>query len=390
MSDDLLDDGLEKVPEVETPEILPTGYLSPKLEAKLLGLWNSNPNSPPGLKELTQSLFGHECDGRSAEGRAVKKTLAKHNIRAASTFDGKDGHGGSTAAIELSEAHKLFITNNAKTMSSVEMARTIFANPTLSPLHAESRAIQEYLKTLLPTVIFTPGAAQDIPTAPYIPPKTQIQALERVNHYINFCLDPNKLTPPQKKNLSVLIGYLHTYRFVAQMNNYTSMNDRYLCEDAFIRSTWDKPDLAQEEVDQYIEYSNQVVNGFTVQRRSNQLSQQLEDITTANDESLKISMSLVEAIGKASTEYHQCLARQQKLLDDLKEKRSARLSKQVKDNASILNLVQLWKAEESRREMQAHADKEQEGIAAEIEKLSSLADIKARIMGLTKDEIRYG
>ena len=218
MSDDLLDDGPEKTPQVEVAEILPSGYLCPELESKLLALWNKDPDNPPGLKELTQALFSHECDGRSAEGRAVKKTLAKHSIRAASTFDGKDG--GATASIELSEAHKLFIANNAKTMSSLEMAKTIFQNPALTPLHAECRAVQEYLKFLQPVVAFTPGAVQDVPTAAYQPPKNQAEALERVNHYINFCLDSGKLTPPQKKNLSVLIGYLHTYRFVAQMNNY--------------------------------------------------------------------------------------------------------------------------------------------------------------------------
>lgn len=352
-------------------------------EKQLLELWNATPASPPGLKELTQNLFGHECDGRSAEGRAIKKALAKHNLRAKST-------GDCEREIELSEAHKLYITNNAKTMSALEMAKTIFNNPVLTALHGESRAVQAFLNTLQPVVVFSPGASAEVPTSAYAPPKNIAEATERVNNYINFCIDANKITPTQKKNLSVLIGYLHTYRFVAQMNNYVRMNDRHICEDAFIRSTWDKPDLAQEEVDQYIEYANQVVNGFTVQRRSNQLSQQLEDITTANDESLKISMSLVEAIGKASTEYHQCLARQQKLLEDLKEKRSSRLSKQVKDNASILNLIQMWKSEESRLELMQHAEREQAAVNKEIDKLSSMADIKARILGLTKDEIRYG
>jgi hypothetical protein len=187
-----------------------------------------------------------------------------------------------------------------------------------------------------------------------------------------------------------LIGYLHTYRFIAQMNNYISKNDRTLAEDAFIRATHDKPDLEQQDIDQYIEYANQVVNGFKVQRRSEQLSQQLENITTSNDESLKISMSLVEAIGKASTEYHQCLGRQQKLLDDLREKRSARMSKKMQENASILNLIDAWKQEETRLELMAHAEREQAAISAEVDKLSSMSELKARIMGLTKDEIRYG
>lgn len=353
-------------------------------EQQLLSLWNANPNNPPGLKELTQALFGEGHDGRSQEAMAIKKALSKHSLRAKTT------EKPPAEEIELSEAHKVYITNNIKTMGALEMARIIFNNSALTALHGETRAVSAFIKTLMPVVAFTPGTSGDVPTAPYGPPKTIQEALERVNGYINFAFNKDALNAQQKKNLSMLIGYMHTYRFIAQMNNYVTETDRRLAEDAFVRATYDKPDLAQEEIDQYIEYANQVVNGFTVQRRSNQLQANLEDITTANDDSLKISMSLVEAIGKASTEYHQCLARQQKLLDDLKEKRSARLSKQVKDNASILNLIQFWKSEDTRKELMAHAEKEQASIALEVDKLTSMPEIKAKILGLTKNEILYG
>ena len=385
---DVLDDPIA-APPVIVPAITPvpatntTLELTSEQEQKMLDLWNATPNAPPDLKTITQTLFGKDCDGRSLEARAVKKALTRHSLKAKTTADPERD-------IELSEAHQTYIANNAKNMSTLDIAKIIFANPSLTALHAETRAVQAYRNSLMTTAVFTPNASAAVPTEPYRPPKTINEALERVNGYINFCFDKDKLTPQNKKNLSMLIGYMHTYRFIAQMNNYVSESDRKLAEDAFVRSTYDKPDLAQEEIDQYIEYANQVVNGFTVQRRSNQLQANLEDITTANDDTIKISMSLVEAIGKASTEYHQCLARQQKLLDDLKEKRSTRLSKQVKDNASILNLIQLWRSEESRQDLLVHAAKEQAAVSAEVDKLSSMADIKARILGLTKDEIRYG
>lgn len=382
-NEDLLDDAPPSAPAPPLT-ILNIPDLTAQQEQQMLAMWNATPNAPPDLKAITQALFpGQDCDGRSVQARAVKRALAKHKLKVKTT-------GSNERDIELSEAHKLFITNNAKSMGALEMAKIIFNNDQLTALHGETRAVSAYLRTLMPVMAFTPGASGDVPTKPYEPPKTIQESLERVNGYINFALDKEKLTPPQKKNLMTLIGYMHTYRFIAQMNNYATESDRRLAEDAFVRATYDKPDLAQEEIDQYIEYANQVVNGFTVQRRSNQLQASLEDITTSNDESLKISMSLVEAIGKASTEYHQCLARQQKLLDDLKEKRSARLSKQVKENASILNLIQLWKSEETRRELLTHAEREQKAVAAEVEKLTSMNEIKARIMGLTKEEILNG
>ena len=190
--------------------------------------------------------------------------------------------------------------------------------------------------------------------------------------------------------MEALINYLHTFRFIKQMNTYDSQDDRTLCEDAFIRYTYDKPDLNQEEVDQYIELSNQVVQGFKVLRRSERMQFALEQITGNDPETMKVSMGLVEAIGKASTEYDQCIKRQQKLLEDLKEKRSTRLSKQIKETASILNLVQLWRDEEERIKMIKYAEIEQQAIAQEVEKLTSMEEIKARIFGLDKNEILNG
>ena len=101
-------------------------------------------------------------------------------------------------------------------------------------------------------------------------------------------------------------------------------------------------------------------------------------------------MPLVEAVNSARTEYNQCVQRQQKLLNDLKVKRSERISKQVKDNASILNLVEMWKDEESRKEMIKMADMRREVLKSEINKLSSLDDVKARIFGLSEEEVLDG
>lgn len=354
--------------------------LSKEQEQQILDLWNSRPANPPSIKELQIEVFGQEVEARSPENRALKEALSKFNLRS-----GKE-------KIELSEAHKLFITNNAKTMNSLELAKEIFRNNSLTNLHAETRAVSQYLKTLDTRVVFNaPGGPDDIPDSEtYEPPKTLDKVFRCVNKYVNFTLDKDKITASQKKGLDMLINYMHTFRFTQQMNSYENQSDRNLCEDAFVRYTYDKPDLTQEEVDQYIELANHIVQGFKVLRRSERMQSALEEITGNDPETMKISMGLVEAIGKASTEYHQCLQRQQKLLDDLKEKRSTRISKELKQNASILNLVQAWRHEEQRIELSRHAEKEQEMIANEVDRLSSLDDIKARILGITKDEIKYG
>lgn len=355
-------------------------------EKLLLETWNKDPLNPPSLKELTIALFGGEFDGRSLQGRAIKRSLMKFNIRARAASDDFN----KTASIELSDAHKTYITNNAATNKSVEMARTIFANPTLTPLSAEARAVNEFVKTLDTRVVYSGQDVRDMPTGEYRPPKTMDSVLKRVNEYINFVQSKDALTAQQKKNLDTLIGYLHNQRFIRLMNNFTSEKDRKTCEDAFIRYTYDKNDLTQEEVDQYIELSHHVVQGFAIQRRLEKLQQALESLSDNTPESMKISMGLVEAIGKASNEYHQCLGRQDTLFKNLTSKRSARLDKQMNETASVLNLVQLWTEEETRIGMLKLAELEQKAIAAEVDKLIDMPEIKARIFGLTKNGIKYG
>ena len=101
-------------------------------------------------------------------------------------------------------------------------------------------------------------------------------------------------------------------------------------------------------------------------------------------------MSLVEAISTAQNEYNSSVNRQHKLLSDLKQKRSDRLSRQVQDNASILNLVETWKEEESRKELIKMAELRKKVIQNEVDKLSTMDDVKARIFGLSEEEAING
>ena len=169
------------------------------------------------------------------------------------------------------------------------------------------------------------------------------------------------------------------------MNTYTNNTDRDLFESSFIRYTHNKDDLSQEEVDQYIVLSSEVVIAANIQRRKEHLTRLLDNVVEDSDG--RASMSLVEAIGKTETEYNQSVNRQQKLLESLKEKRSDRLKKEIKENASILNLVRLWKEEESRINLLHLAEIRKKTVDEEVRKLSDIDEVKARILGLGEDEI---
>lgn len=350
--------------------------------AALLSEWNNRPDNPPSLNDLVRVAFPalENVDGRSKEGRAIKAFLASRQIKArgAQEYIAKEKS-------DLSDEQKEFIANNAATMKAVEIARTIFKNDLLTNLNQETRTVNEYIKTLDGKVIYSdPG---EVPDSEYRAPKTSDRALAKVNRYVHEGIDKDKVSPKQKKELQSLIGYLHTYRFLHQINTYTEQTDRDLFESSFVRYTYDKSDLTQEEVDQYIVLSTEVVISANIQRAIQILQRQIErEVETGG----KIPMTLVEASNTARTEYNQCVNRQQKLLSDLKVKRSERLGKQIKENASILNLVEMWKDEESRVKMIKLAELQKKSVAQEIERLSSMDEIKCRIMGLSSDEALNG
>ena len=132
--------------------------------------------------------------------------------------------------------------------------------------------------------------------------------------------------------------------------------------------------------------SAEVVIAANIQRRVERL-QVLLDNAAQDSEGRRISMSLVESINTAQGEYHQSIARQHKLLGDLKEKRSDRLKNELKTNASILNLVQLWKEEESRKKMLYLAESRKRVVKEEVENLSSMDEMKSKILGLNEGDI---
>ena len=358
--------------------------LTEQQQLSILKEWNDRPDNPPSLLELIRVAYPDQnFDGRTKEGRAVKKFLSTRDIVAdgAHVYKPKD-------KVELSEEHKEYISNNASMMSPVEIARIIFKDNKITNLNQEARTVSDYVSSLDNKVVYQDPQNVIPSSSDYKPPKTILRMTQRINKYVHEGLEENNLKSKEKAGVEALIGYTHTYRYLHQINNYETQNDRDLFESSFVRYTYDKPDLTQEEVDQYIVLSSEVVIAANIQRRKEHLTAMLDVIVEDSDG--RASMSLVEVIGKVETEYNQSVNRQQKLLGDLKEKRSDRLSKQIKENASILNLVQVWKEEDSRKKMIHLAEMKKESIKEEVERLSSMDEIRCRILGLGEDEALNG
>jgi hypothetical protein len=357
--------------------------LNKELQDKILDAWNSTKDEPPSLMELTELCFGKGVDGRSKEGRAIKDFLASRNLRARASDEYQ-----AKGLLNLTKDQEEFIDNNLSNMKAMEIARVMYKNDQLTNLSQETRTVAEYIKTNS-RGIDPYERPENVPTGEYKPPKTIPVMIARVNKYVLNGINKEKLTPKIKKDLKSLIAYLHTFRFNHQINSLSENSDRELFESSFVRYTFDKGDLTQEEVDQYIVLATEVVIAANIQARIEHL-QGLLDESADDTEGRRIAMSLVEAISSRQTEYNQSVNRQQKLLGDLKVKRSERMKQMSEASASVINLVEMWKEEESRKQMIQLAELRKDVLSEEINKLSDMDEIKSRIMGISEDEILNG
>lgn len=364
--------------------------LSDSHKARVDKLWENSP-TPPSLKSLVDAAADRKnVDPRTKFGRAVRDYLASKGR--AYKLEGQHEKKTPAPKIILTNEHLEYIKNNCETMSSVEMAREIFQNDKLTNFNAETRAVADFLKTLPPSkpVYEDPNS---VPQKDYRPPAGFQNLCGAVNRIVNPMphLDWRNLSPKHKKEMQVLGNYLRTYRFIHLMNSFEKQQDRELFESSFIRYTYDKPDLSEEEVDQYMSLSVDIVISASIQRRAEKLRSLIDECADANDpDKQKFSVSLVDAIEKMQTEYHQCQNRMKALLSDLKGKRSERINKAINDNASILNLVQCWKDEELRKKMIRLAEIRKRKLETDVDNLADMDELKARIFGLTREEALDG
>jgi hypothetical protein len=357
--------------------------LSEEQKLKLLNEWNNRPDDPPSLAELVKIAFDRDdLDGRSKEGKAVKQFLASRQIKPRKSHEYE-----AKGLIELNNEQKEYISNNCHTMTGLEMAKILFKNDILTNLSQETRSVLEYMKVIPTNIKFNNAENEEAASGEYRPPRSEERMMAKINKYVLDGIDKNKITHGQKREVISLIGYMNTHRFIHQINLYDNEPDRELFESSFIRYTYNKSDLTQEEVDQYIVLCTEVLISSNIQQTISVLQNQIE---LAIQDDGKIPMAIVEASNTARKEYNDCVNRQQKLNNDLKVKRSERLSKQVKDTASIINLVQMWKEEESRVKLIKMAEMRKKSLEKEIDRLSSMDEIKCKILGISKDEILNG
>ena len=364
--------------------------LTPEQKEKVLRYWKEKEGKgeEPNLRELSFYVFGEGIDGRSKEGRALKDFLAEYEIKpkGAQVYKAKERK-------TLTQEQKDYIENNCGNMSALEMSRVLFKDNKLSNFSVEARTVDEFIVDLKPVTVYQPH--EQLSKEEWKAPNTLDRTIARINKHFKMGggIDRDKMSAREQRQAESLMRYINTFRFEVQINAYDEERDRELFESVFVRYTYDKEDLTEEEADQYTILAGESVMERKIKKRSEYL-QKLLDVQTGVDgdenERAKVSMSLVEAIGKSTSELNACNKRQLDLVNALKQKRSDRLSKRVQENASILNLIDTWKSAKTRKELLILAERRKGKVEEAIEELASMDDVQAKVLGISKSEALHG
>lgn len=363
--------------------------LTEENKKKIIELFSEAPN--PELSFITRKVFNNEAlDGKTKEARAIKSFCQEQSLKFQTKTIVLKG------LLELDDEQIVYINNNFRVKSALDITKELFGDDGLTNLSQEYRTINAQIKIIKNElkkerinksesdlgeidVISIGYNPEELVKGEYKPPKTLRQTIEKVNNYLNYGYEEDNLKKQHLFEMRQLKKYLNIFRFVYQMNTYKVQGDRDLFEDAFIRYTHDKPDLTQEDLDQFITLCNHIVRAAEIQRRIESLR-----ATMATGE---ISMRMNEAVNILQTELNACENIKTKLYNDLTTKRNKRLEEKTDGFEKLINLVQAWKDEEFRKKTIHLAELEKIKVREEAGRINSMSDIKALLRGASIDEL---
>ena len=346
--------------------------LSEEHEARILEEYEKSAD----IMTITRNVFEDQTlDGRSHQGRAVKKFLASRGERHTTVVK-----EAQSKIRELTPEQKQFLlSDNVEAgITALDATRLCFKDRSLASLSVEHRMVMDFLNE------FRTDLKEERPVSErWLPPKALSRAIKKVNDWAGVNFEELTMPTKQKRGCEKLLIYLQSVRFKTTINQFSTEEDRELFESEFVRASWDKPDLTVDEQNLYINMCSNYVRLKHVQRRLDKLNGMLDEAAGQQD----LTMRLTDIIKATSEELNQCEKRIEALANGLNGSRQKRLQEKGENGGSILALVEAFQEKEERDRMIKMADMKNKLISEEADRLESLDEFKARIFGVSKREL---
>ncbi len=367
------------MPDKYTP--VPEYILNEDEKKKIVECWNGGARN---LIDIIKYAIGPGFDGRSAQGKAVKKHLAERNM--ANTVTHVYLKKAEREILEkvrvenLADGQKESIANNWRDMAIPDLVELLYPNQEITQTDDRYKDVRDFVKKLSGA-----GNEGDRILADYKPPKTEAQILNKIRQCATVDIKEDGQTPKFMEGVARLLKFISSFKFVYEMNNLKHQSERDLFESSFIKYTYTKPDLSEEEVDAYIDVCSEII----AYERMKQEEVMLADEARAQmgEDQKNIKMGIVEAMGKLRTTMDQNKKRRDKTLEGLNGLRADRLDKIETGSATIANLIQAFRNADKRNKILTDMESKRDGLNAEIQRLSGMDALFVEVFGVGQKEI---
>lgn len=337
-------------------------------------------NEKPDLIHITRVVFNDETiDGRDRRGRAIREFLLSQGKEYQTT------KSGAKKAVDLVESQKEFLMSDqiSGDMPMIQIARLVFNDPSIKPLSAQHVAVQEFIKKFRSDIL---DENDIVASENWNPPKSLSTVILRINKWVktNYPTDETKLPSKIKRNAEKLMTYLSSYKIENTINCFLRRSDRDLFESEFVRYTWDKPDLTNEELNLYMMVCSNHIRAKHIQKRLDKFNEMLLGQEGAD---VSVSMAAGNYLKGMSEELNACESRIDKMLSKLNVDRSKRLEKIHGASFNLISLVEAFQNKDERDRIVRLADMQLQTIEKEAQFLESLEEHKARIFGISVEEL---
>lgn len=315
-------------------------------------------------------------DGRHAKGRAVKKFLVENELKY------KTLHHERVDKVELTpEMGEQILAEARKGKGHLEIAQIVFPDRQVKKLSREWRAVLNFITAHAPEAALDKGEADNLTS--YSSPKEPARVVKKINETVGLNLDVDKLSHKYRQYIEKLTIRLADMRFVRMCNSYASRKDRDLFEQQVILQCWDKPDLTAEEFNMYLNLCRDIVTGECLSAHISKLNTLFDGMEDATELTQRFS----ETLKAKTSEFNECQKRISTLIQKLQGDRAKRMENQSRGDFSFLDIVRAFQEEEERREMLRQAEMERLAAEKEIDRLESMEEWRARILGIYKEDV---
>lgn len=177
----------------------------------------------------------------------------------------------------------------------------------------------------------------------YRAPETDDQVLAKIKKYVtDVGWAKSSLDAQQRKSVRFIKTCLSAIRFLKTINSIRDVHSRQMFEQEFIKSIYDKPDLIPEDVNGYIDLSQEFVNQTSIQERVNVLDDDFRKSNEGDDKIENKEKYRLENMAQMTAAQKQLNDSKERIQQLRKELTGAREKRLKEENSSEQSLFKVY------------------------------------------------